>query len=312
MNSSKRLILKKAEGEFGQAPKQRATETLINYGIINLDKPKGPTSHLLVDHVKKILKIKKAGHSGTLDPAVTGVQPIALGRATRITHFLLTAPKEYVGILHLHKPVEETVLRDAIDTFVGEITQLPPVKSAVKREKRKRKIYELEVLEIEEQDVLFRMKCQAGTYVRKFCHDLVQKLGVSAHMAELRRTAAGTFTEKDKMVSLVDLQDAAYFYKQEKNDRFLRYCIQPIENAVKHLPKCIVLDSTLTSLTHGRDLAVPGIAEVDWFEKGDQVVVMTLKGELVAIGNALLSTEEIKDKSKGIAVEINKVFMESQ
>jgi H/ACA ribonucleoprotein complex subunit 4 len=123
---------------------------------------------------------------------------------------------------------------------------------------------------------------------------------------------AGTFTEKDKMVSLVDLQDAAYFYRQEKNPKFLRYCIQPIENAVRHIPKCIILDTTIKSITHGRDLAIPGIAELDRFEKEEQVVVMTLKGELVAIGTALFSTEDIQKKSKGIAVEINKVFMESQ
>ena len=311
MSSSERLILKKSEGALGKAPEERTIEELIACGLINIDKPKGPTSHLVVDYIKKILQISKAGHSGTLDPAVTGVQPIALGRATRITHFLLTAPKEYVGVMHLHQPVEEKKVKAAVSKFIGEITQLPPVKSAVKRERRTRKIYSLEVLEMNGQDVLFRMRCQAGTYVRKFCHDIGQELKVGAHMAELRRTQAGPFTEEDRLVTLTDLQDAYHFYKEEHHPRFLRYCLHPIERAIIHLPKCFVLDSAIQSLTNGRDLAVPGISELDNFSREELVAVMTLKGELIAVGAALLSAAEIAKTSTGIAVRTNKVFMEA-
>lgn len=305
------FIKKEVQGKFGKFPEERSVEELINYGVINVDKPPGPTSHQVIDYVKKILKIEKAGHSGTLDPAVTGVQPVALGRATRITEFLLLAPKEYVGVMHLHKPVEEKLLRKALKKFIGEITQLPPVKSAVKRVERKRRIYELELLEIEGQDILFRMRCQAGTYVRKFCHDLGQELKVGAHLAELRRTRAGPFTEKDNLVTLTDLQDAYHFYQEEKNPKFLQYCLQPIEKAIAHLPKCWVLDTTIQSLTHGRDLAIPGIAKLEDFGKGEIVGVLTLKGELVAVGEALLSAAEILEKEKGLAVKIKKVFMEA-
>lgn len=311
MNSPLILLLKKAEGSFGKQPEERTAEELINYGVINIDKPKGPTSHLVVDCVKKILGVEKAGHSGTLDPAVTGVQPIALSRATRITHFLLTAPKEYVGTMHLHKPIEEKTLRKTIKKFIGEITQLPPVRSAVKREKRVRKIYDFEILEIEDQDILFRVKCQAGTYIRKLAHDLGQELKVGAHLTELRRTQAGPFTEKDNLVTLTDLQDAYHFYKKENNSKFLRYCLQPIENAVKHLPKIWVLDTTIQSLTHGRELAIPGISALELFDKDETIAILTLKGELIAVGTSLLSTEEIKKKKKGLAVKINKVFMEA-
>ena len=137
----------------------------------NIDKPKGPTSHQTSDYVKKILHIDKAGHSGTLDPAVTGVQPVALGKATRITQFLLTAPKEYVCLMHIHQEVDEKNIKDTISQFLGKIRQLPPLKSAIKRVERTREIYEFEVLEIKGKDVLFRVKCQAGTYVRKLCFD---------------------------------------------------------------------------------------------------------------------------------------------
>lgn len=309
MNSSKISNPKKLDDNLGKTPGERTIEELINYGIINIDKPKGPTSHLIIDYVKKILEIKKAGHSGTLDPAVTGVQPIALGRATRITQFLLTAPKEYVGIMHLHKPVEEKKIKQAIKKFTGEITQLPPVKSAVKREQRKRKIYEFQIIEIKKQDILFKVKCQAGTYIRKLCHDLGEELNVGAHMAELRRTQAGPFTEKDNLISLTDLQDAYHFYKEENNPKYLRYCLQPIENAVKHLPKCWVFDTTVQSLTHGRDLAIPGISKTEIFDQDETIAILTLNGELIAIGTSLLSAKEIKNKEKGLAVKVEKVFM---
>lgn len=309
--SKKQLFIKKeVVGEFGKLPNERSPEELIQYGIVNLDKPKGPTSHQVSDYVQKILHITKAGHSGTLDPQVTGVQPVALGKATRITQFLLTAPKEYVGIMHLHKEVEEKALRETILQFTGKIKQLPPIKSAVKRQLREREIYEFEILELKERDVLFRVKCQAGTYVRKLCFDIGKVLGIGAHMAELRRTQAGPFTENDNLVTLNDLQDAYHFYKEEQNARFLRYCIQPMETALKQIAKCWIFDTTIKSVTHGRDVAVPGISKLENFRKGDIVAVMTLKEELVAIGEALMSGVEINTKEKGLAIKVEKVFKE--
>lgn len=308
----RQLFTKKEEaGEFGKPPEERTPEELLQYGIVNIDKPKGPTSHQVSDYVKKILKISKAGHSGTLDPQVTGVQPIAFGRATRIVQFLLTAPKEYVGIMHLHQDVDEESLGTIVQKFIGKIKQLPPVKSAVKRQLREREIYEFEIIEIRKREVLFRVKCQAGTYIRKLVHDLGQELEIGAHMAELRRTQAGPFTEEDNLITLNDLQDAIRFHKDEDNQKFLLHCIQPIENALKYISKCWILDSTIESLTHGRDLAIPGISKLENFKKGETVAIMTLKGELVAIGEALISAVEINTKEKGIAVNVKKVFMEA-
>ena len=170
------FIKKNIPGQFGKSPSERTPEELLQYGIINVDKPKGPTSHQVADYVKQILNIEKAGHSGTLDPQVTGVQPIGLGKATRIMEFLLTAPKEYVCIMHLHKKVPEAEIQNAIELFRGKIQQLPPQKSSIKRQLREREIYEFEILEIKGKDVLFRVRCQAGTYIRKLVHDLGQTL----------------------------------------------------------------------------------------------------------------------------------------
>jgi H/ACA ribonucleoprotein complex subunit 4 len=310
--SEKQVFVKvEAEGEFGKSPEERTTEELITYGVVNIDKQKGPTSHQISDYVKKILHLKKAGHSGTLDPGVTGVQPVAFGRATRITQFLLTAPKEYITLMHLHKDIEESVLREKINSFIGKIKQLPPVKSAVKRQERVREIYELEIVEIKGRDVLFRVKCQAGTYIRKLCHDIGQELGAGAQMAELRRTQAGPFEEKDNLVTLNDLDDAYHFYKEEGNDKLLKHCIQNPENALKYLPKCWILDTTIQSLTHGRDLGIPGISKLENFKKGQDIAIMTLKGELVAIGEALMSAVEVNTAKKGLAIKIKKVFLEA-
>lgn len=304
------FIKKEAIGNFGKNPEDRTTEEIINYGIVNIDKPKGPTSHQTSDYVKKILKISKAGHSGTLDPQVSGVQPIALGKATRIVQFLLTAPKEYVCVMYLHKEIDEQKLREIGQQFIGKIKQLPPVKSAIKRQIREREIYEFEIMEIKRREVLFRVKCQAGTYIRKLCHDLGQALDTGAHMVELRRTQAGPFTERDTLITLNDLDDAIHFYREENNDKFLRYCIQPVESALKHISKCWIFDTTIQSITHGRALAVPGISKLENFRKGETVAIMTLKNELVAIGEAVMSGVEINTKDKGIAVKVQKVFME--
>lgn len=309
-----RFIKQESTGTIGTSPEERTTAELLHSGIVNLDKPKGPTSHQVSDYVKKILHIPKAGHSGTLDPAVTGVQPVALDNASRITQFLLTAPKEYVCVMHLHQDVEMEKLQETIQRFLGKIQQLPPVKSAVKRQLRTREIYEFEVLEMKERDVLFRIKCQAGTYIRKICTDLGKALDGGAHMAELRRTQAGPFTEQeqDHLVTLNDLQDAYHFYHEENNDLFLRYCIQPIERAVRHLPKCWIFDTTIPSVSHGRDVAIPGISALDNFRKGEIVAVLSLKQELVAIGQALLSGVEINTQQKGLAIRTDKVFMQPQ
>jgi H/ACA ribonucleoprotein complex subunit 4 len=307
------FIKKKAEGTFGKSPAERTPEELMKYGIVNIDKLKGPTSHQISDHVKKILNINKAGHSGTLDPAVTGVQPIAFGNATRITEFLLTAPKEYVGIMHLHKNVdEETIKKIAKENFTGKIRQVPPVKSAVKRQERTREIYEFEIIEVKDRDVLFRIKCQAGTYIRKICSDFGKKEGFGAHMAELRRTQAGPFREKDNLITLNDLKNAVHFFKEENNSKYLMYCIQPIENTLKYISKCWILDSTIQSVTHGRDIGVPGISKLENFKKGETIAIMTLKEELVCIGEAEMSAVEINSNEKGLAIKVKKVFMEGQ
>lgn len=235
--------------------------------------------------------------------------PIALGKATRIVEVLLKAGKEYIALMHLHQPVEEQKIREAVKAeFLGKIQQLPPIRSAVKRQMRQREIYYLQILEVEGQDVLFKVGCEAGTYIRKLVHDIGLKLGCGAHMMQLVRTKAGPFTDRG-WNSLHDLKDAYEFWK-EGNEEEIRKVILPVERAVAHLPKIWVMDNCVDTLCHGADLSVPGVAKYHEFNKDETVAVMTLKDELISLGIALEHSNAIRKKEKGKIVKNHKVFME--
>lgn len=308
-------LLIKAEGEtdpkYGNFPDERPIEDHIKRGIINLDKPSGPTSHEIDSWVKRILGVEKTGHGGTLDPRVTGVLPIGMDYSTRVIQLLLGADKEYVCLMRLHEEISESKIKNILNEFQGKIFQTPPLKSAVKRELRVRKIHYANILEIDGQDVLFKIGCEGGTYIRKYCHDIGEALGIGAHMAELRRTVSGPFKEDNTLKTLQDITDAYHIWNEEEDESFLRETILPMEKAVAHLPKLVIRDSAVDAICHGADLASGGIISIeDNIKKGDTVAVMTLKGELIAAGESLKTSEEIYRANKGIMIDINKVFME--
>ena len=296
--------------EYGCKPEEREITDYISKGVINLDKPSGSTSHEIDSWVKRILKLDKTGHGGTLDPKVTGVLPVGLDDATRAIQLLLTAPKEYVCLLTFHQDVEENRIREVFEEFTGKIFQLPPVKSAVKRELRTRNIYYSTIYEINGRDVLFRIGCEAGTYVRTYCHNIGEALGVGAHMAELRRTQVGSFREKNNLVTLQDVTDSYHFYIEDGDESFLREAIMPMERAADYLPKIIIKDSAVDAVCHGANLASGGVAYLsDNISKNDIVAIETLKGELVAAGNSLFTSDEILNADGGFVVNVTKVFM---
>ncbi len=295
--------------DYGCAPDKRPVEELLEKGVINLDKPRGPTSHQTASWVKDILGAK-TGHGGTLDPAVSGCLPIFLGSATRLSELMLLSTKEYVCLMRLHKHASKKDMLSLFKKFRGKIYQRPPVKSSVKRVLRKREIYDVEVMEAEGNDVLFRISCEAGTYIRKYCHDFGLLLGTEAHMQELRRTKSGVFREEENLVTLQDLKDAYVFWKEGGEDKFIRRCILPMEYAVRELPKVWVRDSAIDALCHGSDLASPGVVKLEKFGKEKTVAVLSLKEELVALGEALFSSDEMMRLKKGFVVKTSKVFME--
>ena len=296
--------------EYECKPEERDIADYISKGVINLDKPSGPTSHEVDSWVKRILKLDKTGHGGTLDPKVTGVLPVGLADATRAIQLLLTAPKEYVCLLTFHSDVDESEIRRVFEEFTGKIFQLPPVKSAVKRELRTRNVYYSTIYEIKGRDVLFRIGCEAGTYVRTYCHNIGEALGVGAHMAELRRTQVGSFRERENLVTLQDVTDAYHFWIEDGDESFLREAIMPMERAADYFPKVIIKDSAVDAICHGADLASGGVAYLsDDIKKGDFVAIETLKGELVGAGNSLFFADEILAAEGGFVVNVSKVFM---
>ena len=296
--------------KWGKLPTQRTIDELLNYGIINLDKPANPTSHEVVSFVKKILNIPRAGHSGTLDPKVTGVLPTALGKATRILDSLLLAGKEYVCNMRLHKDVDEEKIKQIIKEYVGDIYQRPPMRASVKRVLRVRRIYDSEIIDIEGRDVLFRINCQAGTYIRKYVHDIGQSLSCGAHMKELRRTKSGPFSEDDFLSSLQNLYDAWSLYKEENEEIPLRNIILPMEYGIKHLPKIIVKDSAIDPLCHGAPLGLPGVSKISKdFDSGEFIAILSLKHELVAFGETQMNAKDLEEKESGLVASVKRVLM---
>ena len=306
-----RIVIKEVETDekYGKSPSERTVDEILENCFINLDKPCGPTSHQVDSWVKKIIGVEKIGHSGTLDPNATGVLPIGIGATTKALSALLPAGKEYIALMKLHKDVDEKKLKKTCKEFVGKVTQLPPVRSAVKRVKRKRRIFYLQVIQIKNREVLFRVGCESGTYVRTICVDIGKKLGCGAHLAELRRSRVGHLHEKDSVL-LHDLKDAWVFYKEDKDEKSLRKVLLPIESMLDHLPKIIIRDSAVNAVCHGANLAIPGVVQVDSDIKKDQLAaVSTLKGEAVAIVKMLMTTDDIVKNENGFCGNLQRVIM---
>ncbi|HEC96385.1 MAG TPA: RNA-guided pseudouridylation complex pseudouridine synthase subunit Cbf5 [Euryarchaeota archaeon] len=301
--------LSETDPRYGKRPEERSVEELLKMGVVVIDKPKGPTSHQVSAWVRYMLHVEKAGHGGTLDPNVTGVLPIATNKATRALSLLLHAGKEYVALMRLHKNVSDDELERITRKFTGVIYQVPPVRSSVKRRRRPRRVYYMEIIEREGRDVLLRIGVEAGTYIRKLIHDMGRALGVGAHMQELRRTQTAHITENDA-IYLQDLLDAYVFWKEEGCEELIREYLKPVEYLTKHIPKIYVKDSAVGSITYGSPVYAPAVSIVEeGIKPKDLVAIMTLKDELIAIGSARTSTEKILTMKKGVVATLERVFM---
>ncbi len=293
---------------YGHDPRNRSIDDLLKCGIIILDKPKGPTSHQVTAWVRDMMGVSKAGHGGTLDPNVSGVLPIALGSAVKATDLVLSSDKEYVCLMRLHRDRSESRVRDMLATFVGRIYQFPPARSAIKRQLRVRRIHSIDVLQVRERDVLFRVTCDAGTYVRTLCVDVGEALGCGAHMEELRRTRSGVSNEADAH-TLHEVRDSWCFYK-EGDESWFRSILQPIEVLFEPMPKVILKTTAVEAICHGADLMAPGVARLDdTIRRNTLVALMTERGEAVAIGRAIMSAEAMMATDSGAVVDTDRVIM---
>ena len=295
--------------ENGTYYNKRTIEQLLEYGLILIDKPPGPTSHEVVAWAKRILEIPKAGHSGTLDPQVSGVLPLGLGEGTKALGVLLMGPKEYHALGRLHSLPSKEKLEQILELFRGEIFQKPPQRSAVVRQTRSRTIYELELLEQKERLVLLRILCEAGTYIRKLYYDMGELLGPGGSMIELRRSRVHQFNENN-LVTMHQLADAYATWKENKDDSKLLKIIRPVEETLSEIKSVVIRDSAIDSRCHGAQLAIPGVLQISqYLEKGDLVGIYSQKGEIVALAESLLSENEIKEQTKGYAFQTKRIIM---
>ncbi len=239
---------------------EKPISEILEFCIINVDKPSGITSFKTADKVRNILKAKKTGHFGTLDPMVTGVLPIAINRACRLSNYFMKKDKEYVGEMYVHSQVDESLLKKEMDKFVGKIMQKPPVRSRVKRVLRERKVNKFEIIDIKKKGkgllVKFRSDVQAGTYIRKLISDLGEVIG-GAHMVSLRRIRAGIFKEDDSF-SLEDIYDAFQAYK-DGNEGKLRKMLIPGGIVRQIITSVQVKETIVSGLLNGKVLNMEDI-----------------------------------------------------
>ncbi|KAJ7837477.1 putative rRNA pseudouridine synthase [Mycena olivaceomarginata] len=276
---------------YGCSPLKRDITSYIKSGVINLDKPSNPSSHEVVAWLRRILRVEKTGHSGTLDPKVTGCLIVCIDRATRLVKSQQGAGKEYVCVLRLHAGLPNpAALPRALQTLTGALFQRPPLISAVK---------------------LFWVSCEAGTYIRTLCVHLGLVLGVGGHMQELRRVRSGAMSENDDMVTMHDVMDAQWMYDNTRDESYLRRVIRPLECLMVGYKRIVVKDSAVNAVCYGAKLMIPGLLryEAD-ISVHEEVVLMTTKGEAIALAIAQMSTVELATCDHGVVAKVKRCIME--
>ncbi|KAI4472131.1 centromere/microtubule binding protein cbf5 [Holotrichia oblita] len=296
---------------YGASPLKRDIVEYIKSGFINLDKPSNPSSHEVVAWIKRILKVDKTGHSGTLDPKVTGCLIVCIDRATRLVKSQQSAGKEYVAVFKLHSTVEggPSKVIQGLEKLRGALFQRPPLISAVKRQLRVRTVYDSKLLEYDESRNMgvFWVSCEAGSYIRTMCVHLGLVLGVGGQMLELRRVRSGIQSERDNMATMHDVIDAQWLYENHKDESYLRRVIRPLEGLLIGHKRIIMKDSSVNAVCYGAKILLPGILRYeDSIELNEELVIVTTKGEAVALAIALMTTSTIASCDHGIVAKIKR------
>lgn len=301
-------VIKIDEGKVSSSRKYSGEE-LLKCGIIVLNKPKGPRCRRIVEDIKVTLRLDRVGHAGTLDPITTGVLPILLGKATKLSDILSTSDKIYRGKCNIHEAISKKELLEGMKAFTGVITQVPPKLSAVARIARQRNVYWFKLLDFKERVASFEMACEHGTYVRKVCHDLGQKLGIGAHMFELERIKSGPYVLKGAR-NLKQVFAKFEKYKKTKDEKYIFDFIREPETAVEFIPKMWADDTALVSVLKGSPVFIPGVLRVTSdFEIGKTVAVFGQDNKLKALGKAMCSIESLKKEKHGVAVKTDLVLV---
>ena len=315
-------------------PGDRSPAALLSFGLVNLDKPPGPSAHQVAEWVRELTRdaladrqesdaldgadntghppalVDRVAHAGTLDPKVTGSLPLMLGDATRLAQVFDDSRKEYVAVLELHGPPPSD-FEAIVAEFEGEIYQKPPRKSAVRRQLRVREIFDLDVIERRERQALLGIRCESGTYVRKLCHDLGLALGTGAHMGDLRRTATGTFDDTT-LVTMEEFVDALAFWVEDDDPEPLEAVVDPAERALVTLPRVTIAPSAAREVAEGAPVYAPGVIDVAPADAGGAeptdnalVVCYTPNGAAVCLGRLVGDP----DADSGTVVDLERVLV---
>jgi predicted rRNA pseudouridine synthase len=277
---------------------------MIDNKVVIIDKPPGQASHEITTFVKKITGASRAGHAGTLDPDVSGVLPVALGRATKLLRYIAGKEKTYAGIVKFRSILSRDEVEKLFARFTGELVQTPPKISAVRKVPRKRTVYYLKLLELNGRLALFETKVDAGTYIRTLCDDMGRVCG-GARMVELRRTAVGGTGEKEAH-TMTELIDAVWLMRNRKEPAMLERMLRAPESLID-LPKVFIKESALQSIFSGAQVMVPALEKLDADVRKGGRVAMYCGDRFVGVGIAQMDAAETRNTKHGTAIKLERV-----
>lgn len=270
---------------------------LLYCSFIVIDKPRGPSSHEVAAWVRKLLGVKKSGHSGTLDPNVSGVLPVGIGKATRLLPYLTTRDKKYVCLMRVRQPQTEAQFLSLFRKFTGTITQTPPRESAVAKKARKRKVYYIEPLQVKPKEALFEVHCEAGTYIRVLVSEMGAFTG-GAEMLELRRIAVGEIAEEGAF-KIQTLSDAFWAARQGDGSALSRMLLPPQKALC--LRKVVLRGAAVSAVAAGAPLYAPGLSAIDaGISRGEAVALSSADGRFIGVGRASVSSADATGMKSGV------------
>ena len=299
----------KTSPDHGTIPSERTIEQLLESCFILLDKSPGPSSHQVSAWARDMMGLEKLGHGGTLDPFASGLLPLLSGKAMRLTGKILTHDKSYLALFKFGKELGRNEIEDKMAMLTGKVYNVPPEISAVRVQVRTRKISKFDILDFDGTSLLTQIECEAGTYVRTMARDLGLLLDTPVELKELRRPTSGEFS-LSQSITMQQLADAYWLWQEKGEEDAMLRILHPIEDMLSDLPRVVVKDGAAAALSHGAPLLRPGVVSIEEDLKvGSEVLLVTMKGEAVAIAKMSQNSKVIPDMNQGEVAKPNCVLM---
>lgn len=299
----------KTSPDHGTIPSERTIEQLLESCFILLDKSPGPSSHQVSAWARDMMGLEKLGHGGTLDPFASGLLPLLSGKAMRLTGKILTHDKSYLALFKFGKELERNEIEEKMEMLKGKVYNVPPEISAVRVQVRTRKISKFDILDFDGNSLLTHIECEAGTYVRTMARDLGLLLDTPVELKELRRPTSGEFS-LSQSITMQQLADAYWLWQEKGEEDAMLRILHPIEDMLSDLPRVVVKDGAAAALSHGAPLLRPGVVSIDDdLNVGSEVLLVTMKGEAVAIAKMSQNSKVIPDMNQGEVAKPNCVLM---